>query len=184
MRGQLCLIGAGLLLVSLSGCDKDAAASTPIADPAPAVVEIPARAAGGACRLLDFAVVEQHTGTRFDVAAASESAGSQSCVLRTEDEPQPALMLAVTRTAVDASIYRTSVVPKGATTVSGLGKAAYRTVPKPAAGRGVGVEIGWLAAGGRMVCLRFTFPAGRDEAADGFAPKLLALAKQVDAQPA
>lgn len=179
MRGQLCLIGAGLLL--LSGCAQNAAATTPVADPVPVVVEIPAQAAGGACRLLDFKVIERVIGTRFDVSAASQLDGTQSCVVRAEDSPQPDLELSVTPTAADASIFRANAMPKGAKTVSGLGKVAYRASSGPGKGHGAGVEIGWLGGDGQIICLRYNFAAGRDQASAEFAPKLLALAKKIDA---
>ena len=41
--------------------------------PSPSPVPTPAQAAGGTCKLIDYASVEQATGTTFEVAAASNA---------------------------------------------------------------------------------------------------------------
>jgi hypothetical protein len=177
VRGRLCLIGAGLL--TLSGCGEAAATARPA--PAPVVVDLPAASAGGACALLDYAVIERATGARFDVSAASRHRQTYSCVLRTEEADHPDLALSVTETSADASVFKADVVPSGGQTVTGLGKAAYRQTVSPGKNVGAAVEVGWLSADGRLVSLRYTFAAGQDRAvADAFATKLIALAKKID----
>ncbi|MDW5323821.1 hypothetical protein [Plantactinospora sp. KLBMP9567] len=177
MRGRLCLIGAGLLL--LAGCAEEAAPQS--VGPAPKVVRLPASAAGGACQLLEYPAIEQAIGIRFEVAAASRHGKTDTCVLRGEAEARPELTLSVTPTTADASIFADEVVPSGGKTVKGLGKAAYRATTAPTKSVGSAVEVGWLAGNGRLVSLRFTFATGEDEAqADALAPKLINLAKKID----
>ena len=177
MRGRLCLIGAGLLM--LAGCGEDAA---PRADAAvPRVVQLPASAAGGACQLLDYPMIEQATGTLFDVSAASRHGKTNTCVVRAESADRPDLALSVTPTSADAAIFADEVVPSGGKSVKGLGKAAYRSTVAPVKGSGAGVEIGWLTGDGRLVNLRYTFATGQDRAAaEAFASKLVVLAKKID----
>ncbi|MFC6017173.1 hypothetical protein ACFP2T_13275 [Plantactinospora solaniradicis] len=177
MRRRLCLVGVGLLM--LSGCGEDPAPA-PLG-PAPKVVRLPASAAGGACQLLEYKVVEQAIGTQFEVSAASRHGKTDTCVLRAEADPRPELALSVTPTTADAAIFADEVVPSGGKSVKGLGKAAYQSAVAAAKGSGVGVEIGWLTGDKRLASLRYTFPTGEDRAtADALAPKLVALAKKID----
>lgn len=179
MRGRIGLIGVGLLL--LAGCGEDPA--SPRAElPPPKVVRLPAASAGGACRLLDYPTIEQTIGVRFDVSAASRHGKTDTCVVRTEQARHPELALSVSPTTADAEVFADEVAPRGASTVKGLGKAGYRSVVSAERGSGPGVEVGWLSRDGRLVHLRYTFPAGDDQpAASQFASKLVALAKQIDA---
>ncbi|MDG4785798.1 hypothetical protein O7626_07630 [Micromonospora sp. WMMD1102] len=178
MRGRLCLIGAGLLV--LAGCAEEVDAPQPVG-PAPKVVRLPASAAGGACQLLEYPAVEEAIGTRFEVAAASRHGKTDTCVLRGEAEARPELALSVTPTTADAAIFADEVVPSGGKTVKGLGKAAYRSTTAPAKSAGSAIEVGWLTGNGRLVSLRFTFPAGQEQAeADALAPKMINLAKKID----
>ncbi|MEV4760228.1 hypothetical protein AB0J86_34715 [Micromonospora sp. NPDC049559] len=178
MRARLCLIGASLLV--LAGCAQDPAADRPVLGP-PEAVELPAASAGGACAALDFAVVEQATGARFDVSAASQVRQTHTCVLRSQETTQPELALSVTRSSSDAQGFKTDMVPQGAKAVSGLGKAAYRQTSAPARGAGPAVEVGWLSNDGRLVIMRYTFPADQNpDDADAFAEKLVELAKKLD----
>ncbi|GAB3145447.1 hypothetical protein GCM10027290_25340 [Micromonospora sonneratiae] len=178
MRARLCLIGASVLM--LSGCGEDTKPAG-VAVPSPGVVELPASMASGACELLDYSSVEQKIGVRFDVSAASQLRKTQTCVLRTEAANHPDLALSVTDISVDASAFKTDLVPRGGQSVSGLGKAAYRLIAAPADEHGAAVEIGWLASDGRVVSLRYTLAAGQDKgAAEEFAGKLVTLAKEID----
>lgn len=178
MRGRISLIGVGLLM--LTGCGDAATAKLPA--PAVSVVKPPAEAAGGACRLLDFPVIEEVTGARFDISAASKHRKTQTCVVQAEGASRPDLALSVTPTSADAAVFADEMVPRGARSVKGLGRAAYRLTLAPGKGRGAGVEVGWLSRDGRIVCLRYTFPTGQDKAAaDEFAPRLVELAEKIDA---
>jgi hypothetical protein len=181
VRARLCLLfPAGLLL---TGCGPEAAGDGPVTlDPAPVVVDVPAASSGGACRWLDFTVIEQTTGSHFDVAAASRRGGTQTCVVRAEDAPRPDLVLSVTVTSVDAAGFATDAVPKGGRRMTGLGKAAYQVSVAAGTDRGPAVEVGWLAGDGRVLSLRYTFAAGADPAgASDLGAKLVALARRVDA---
>jgi hypothetical protein len=172
-------MAAGLL--GLAGCTDQAAGASSALPPAPIVTDWPASASGGACQLLDYPVIEQAIGIRFDVAAATKQEKTYTCVVQAKAASRPDLALSVTATSVDASIFADEVVPKGAKTVKGLGKAAYRVTLAPAKGRGAGVEVGWLSGDGRLLSLRYTFATGHDKAAaDTFAPKLIVLAKKID----
>lgn len=141
----------------------------------------PAAAAGGACELLDYAVVEQVLGTRFEVSAAGRQNATYTCVLQPSKASLPDLTLAVTPTAADAAIFRSTVTPRGGTAVTGLGKAAYRLPVAAAAKRGPGVEIGWLSSNNRLMMVTYTTPAGTAPAAAAEAgAKLLQLAQKID----
>lgn len=181
MRTRVCVIGAGLLmLIELTGCGGDAAASDP-PPPAPVVSNYPAAAAGGACLLLDFPEIEKVVGGKFDVAAASRHQGTYTCVVQAEEASRPDLTLSVTETLADAAIFRDDLEPKGAETVKGLGKAAYRLIVAPGKGYGAGVEVGWLSSDGRLLNLRYTLAAGQGKAAaETVAPKIVALAKKIN----
>ncbi|MBM0234414.1 hypothetical protein JNW91_22800 [Micromonospora sp. STR1_7] len=178
MRGRIVVAGLAGLLVS--GC---AAEAEPVAvpPPAPIAVDVAAASSGGACRLLDFAVIEQAVKVRFDVAAASERGDTHTCVVRGEGATLPELTLSVTETTIDKSSFGADVVPDKAATVTGLGQQAYRRTTAAASGHGPVAEVGWLATDGRMATLSWT--AARDSersAAEKLTGDLVALAKKVD----
>jgi hypothetical protein len=143
-----------------------------------------AAAAGGACRLLDYAAIERTIGVRFDVAAAMRKGRTRSCVVQAMGAGRPDLALSMTPTSIDAKLFAGTVVPAKATKVPDLGKAAYRAAVKPGRGHGPGIEVGWLSRDKHLIIMRYTLatnaPAG---AADELAPKLVELAKQVEARP-
>ncbi|MFC0028214.1 hypothetical protein ACFFMM_01600 [Micromonospora chaiyaphumensis] len=178
MRARTWLAASAVLLTA--GCAKEAA---PVAVPAaePKAVEVSAASSGGACRLLDFAVIAKHTGGRFDVAAAMDRGDTHTCVVRAERAVLPELTLTVTDTSIDTSSFTLDVLPRGAKKVTKLGKAAYRhTLPKTAK-NGPAAEVGWLAGDGRLATLRWTSPRGTATAdADKVAGKLVSLAKVID----
>ncbi|GAB2919981.1 hypothetical protein GCM10027280_03830 [Micromonospora polyrhachis] len=179
VRGRLCLIGAGVLM--LTGCGGEDASPTRVAVPAPPVVELPASTAGGACELLDYPTVEQDLGIRFDVAAASRLKQTYTCVFRTEAAHQPDLTLSVIDISMDAAGFKTDLVPGGGRSVSGLGKAAYQLTAAPADEHGATAEIGWLGTDGRAASLRYTLPTGQGrDAAEELVAGLVALAKKID----
>ena len=175
MHGRIWLAGAVVVLTA--GCATEAApVSVPAAEPV--TVEVAAASSGGACRLLDFAVIAKHTGVRFDVAAASERGDTHTCVVRAEREILPELTLTVTETSIDKSTFTMDVLPSGAKRVTKLGQIAYRrTLPKTGK-LGPAAEVGWLATEGRLATLRWTCPRAADTAeAEATAGKLVALAK-------
>ena len=171
---------AGVAVVLTAGCATQA---EPVAVPAaePVTVEVAAASSGGACRLLDFAVIARHTGVRFDVAAASERGDTYTCVVRAEGAVLPELALTVTDTSIDKSTFATDVLPDGAEKATNLGRIAYlRTLPKTGT-VGPSAEVGWLATEGRLATLRWTCPPGTDKAtAEAVAGKLVNLAKAID----
>jgi hypothetical protein len=181
LQGRVWLAGAGLL--ALAGCDVNAATTGP--EPTPFVLSVePAAEAGGVCRMLDFAVIKQTTGIQFTVAVASTHRSTQTCVLQVGADSRPDLILSVTPTTADPAVFADAMAPAGAKAHSGLGKAAYRITNQPRGDYGASVEVGWLSADRRLISLRFTFAAGHDRpAAEAFVPKLLALAKKVEARP-
>ncbi|MEV4628907.1 hypothetical protein AB0J90_21835 [Micromonospora sp. NPDC049523] len=179
MRGRLLLIGAGLLV--LSGCGESAASTRNDPLPIPPVVKLPASAGGGVCQLLDYPAVEKAIGTLFDVSASTTSGKTSTCVLQSEEASRPDLALSVTPTTADSAVFADEM-PKGGQSVKGLGKAAYRLSLPAGKDYGAGVEVSWLSADGRMINLRYTFPAGEGKpAADALAGKLVTLAKEIDA---
>jgi hypothetical protein len=181
VRGRVWLAAAGLL--ALSACDiitTGPDSSGP--DPTPFVLPVePAASAGGACRLLDFAVIKQATGIQFTVAVATTHRSTQTCVLQPGADSRPDLTLSITPTKADPKYFAAAMTPNGARVQTGLGRAAYRIITTPHGDYGPSVEVGWLSSDRRLMSLRFTFPAGQDRpAADAFAPKLVALAKKVE----
>lgn len=178
MHGRIWLAGVAVALTG--GC---AAGTEPVAVPAvePVTVEVAAASSGGACRLLDFAVIAKHTGARFDVAAASVRGNTHTCVVRAERTVLPELILTVTKTSIDKSTFTLDVLPDGAKKVTKLGQAAYRRTLAKDSKAGPAAEVGWLATDGRLATLRWTCPRGTDKAtADAMAGKLISLAKTVD----
>ncbi|HEX5595243.1 MAG TPA: hypothetical protein VFX61_04340 [Micromonosporaceae bacterium] len=177
MRGRISVISAGLLL--LTGCGGEASVALPT--PSVAVTKLPASAAGGVCKLLDFGVIEEVTGAQFDVSAARSHKKTQTCVVQTEATSWPDLLLSVTQTSADTAVFTAEMVPQGARTVKGIGKAAYQLTIAPGKVHGGAVEVAWLRDN-RVFCLRHTFSKGTDKAAaEKFAPKLIELAKRLDA---
>ncbi|SDY48055.1 hypothetical protein SAMN05444365_102392 [Micromonospora pattaloongensis] len=176
MRTRFCVIGAGLLL--LTACEAQAGAIP--AGPAPVVADVPASAAGGACHLLDYDVIEQATGARFDVAVATRREQTYTCLVRARAASRPDLVLSATETSADVEIFTEDVVPRGAKPVKGLGKAGYRLAVPAASGQGPGVEVGWLSGNGRLLTLRYTLGTGQDAAAE-LSTRLVTLAQRVDA---
>nr|QLJ99980.1 hypothetical protein HZU44_07850 [Micromonospora carbonacea] len=179
MRGRICLAGVTVLLVA--GCGTEPAEPVAVPRGAPVVVDVPAASSGGACLLLDFGVVEEHTGERFDVAASGARDDTRTCVLRAEQALLPELALIVTDTSIGVADFTADVQPDGARKVSRLGQVAYRRTGAATKGHGPVAEVGWLAAGDRLAVLRWTLPKGAERAAaDELAGKLVALAGTVD----
>jgi hypothetical protein len=175
------VVAAGVLLAG-SGCGGPAGAFTARSDPPSAATSRqPAELAGGACQLLDYDTVQAAIGTSFAIAASGTSGATFTCVLEPAQGTLPDLSLAVTATEADPSVFRSSVVPKGATVIEDLGKVGYR-LPVPAAGGvGPGLEVGWLSANQRLIVLRYRTAngtAGTD--LDALVPKLVDLAKKID----
>jgi hypothetical protein len=169
------VIASAALALVAAGCGRDARANPELTRNWPAAV------AGGACQLLDYDTIAATVGTRFDTSGAAEKGETFTCALTTAGVDFPDLTLSVTALTVDPTIFTETVVPRGGTKVTGLGKAAYR-VRLPAAGRsGFRLEVGWLSANQRLMVLRYSFPP-RVAAAkvDALAPKLVELAKKVD----
>ena len=177
---------AGLvaLLFALAGCAGSGAAASARPQPhasAPTPSRWPAGIAGGACLLLDYQQIEQLTGVSFDVSAAGDALDTFTCVLQQQGASLPDLTLAVTPTTVDSVVFKNTVMPKGATAVANLGRVAYSTVLAAGASVGPVVEVGWLAGNGRLMVLRFRFPAGAAAAdATALLPKLVELGKKID----
>jgi hypothetical protein len=172
-----------LALAGLAGCTGAEAHPRPTAVESSTPVRAarpPASAEGGACLLLNFDVVEQIAGLRFDVAGAGQSEGSFTCVLRTASTPYPDLTLAVTSTTADAVAFRSAAMPKGATAVTALGLAGYTLAVPAAAGAGAGVDVGWLSWDSRLIMLRYRSAPAASADIGALVPKLIALARKVD----
>lgn len=171
---------AAVVVLLTAGCATEAPrVAVPAAAPAPVAAE--AASSGGACRLLDFAVIAKQTGAAFDVAAAADKGDTHTCVVRAERALLPELTLTVTDTSIDTAGFTMDVLPRGAKKVTRLGKIAYKqTLPK--AGRsGPAAEVGWLATEGRLVTLRWTGTRnGTAAQAEKMAVRLVALAKALD----
>lgn len=150
--------------------------------PSPSPSPTPAQAAGGTCKLVDYDSVEQATGTRFEVAAAGHADGASSCALQVLYADYPDLVLAVAGTKADAKAFA-KAEPDGASTVSGLGSAAYSRVTAGSGDAGPAVEVGWLGKHHDIVTLRYTYPASAStETARAAVSKLVAYAKHLEAR--
>lgn len=178
----LMVASAGLAL--LTGCKPlaghgDAGAATPA--PTPTRTVAPASAAGGACYLLNFADIKAALGVEFDVAAASKNQKTSACVTQRAGTSRPDLVVTATPTDADGAIFAAEVKPKGAAGVKNLGAAAYQRTLPAAGESGPAAEVGWLAGNGRLLTLRFTYPAEADKGAAGaLLPKLVTLAQKID----
>ncbi|WFE49645.1 hypothetical protein [Micromonospora sp. WMMD1155] len=178
MRGRIVVAGVTGLLVS--GC---AAEAEPVAvpPPVPIAVDVAAASSGGACRLLDFTVIEETVKVRFDVAAASEQGDTHTCVVRATGATLPELTLTVSETTVDKTTFGADVVPDKAAKVTGLGQQAYRRTLAAASGRGPVAEVGWLATDGRLATVSWTSARGSERSTvEKLTGDLTALAKKVN----
>jgi hypothetical protein len=156
-----------------------------VADKAPttpaSATRPPAALAGGACQLLDYDVVEAELGARFSLAASATNATTFTCELQPAGASEPDLSLAVTATLADETVFRNSVVPKGGTVLTDLGKIGYQVGVPASAGVGPGLEVGWLSANQRLLVLRYHSADGTAAAdVNALQPKLVELARKID----
>jgi len=181
VRARLLLAAAAL--VSLSGCGAERDAQPPVDGSganAPEII-VPAASAGGACRWLDFDVIEQATGTRFTIAAAQEQRRTSTCVVRTAEATHPDLAFSVTRAGLDVETFQADIVPAGAGAVKGLGQAGYKLVRDGDRRQGATSEVGWLDAKGQLRTLRYTLPVeATAQVAKQHTAGLITLAQQVE----
>lgn len=165
-------IGGG---AGASPTPKQSAGPDPVTRP-------PAKAAGGACKLLDYSQVKTAVGTDFHVAVSRARGDTQTCVLQVLNTAYPDLILTLAPTRADPKVFQSAVVPKGAQAVPQLGKAAYSTVVAPTNAAGAAVEVGWLGSGGRIVTIRYTHQTGtKSEAAGKKTSAVVALARKLEA---
>jgi hypothetical protein len=166
-RAGAALLAALTLATLASGCSRSANAD---ADRAPSPAASPA-----------YDVVDAELGTRFAIAASAVSGATFTCALRPADAGEPDLSLAVTATEADQSVFRATVVPKGATVIQDLGKVGYQTGVPAAGGAGPGIEVGWLSGNQRLMVLRYRGAAGTAVPdVNALLPKLVELARKVD----
>jgi len=173
------LLPAVAVVALASGCDilTEGPEPKPTESPEPLVAAV----AGGACQLLDFAVIEQVIGVKFEVSASAQEEATYTCVLQRTTGSLPDLLLIVTPTTADTPIFRNNLMPQNATLVTGLGKVAFHAVGSAGPGRGPIVEVSWLSANNRLMTLRITTIGGTTPAeATTLATKLVELAKKVD----
>jgi hypothetical protein len=168
------------MLLGAGGCADARSRARFTAAGTPVPTRSPAAAAGGACYLLEYEVVEQTVGTSFDVAAAGATGETFTCVLQGRSGSYPDLTLAVTAVSVDPAGFMSTVSPKGSAALTALGKAGYSAVMAAGAGAGPAVEIGWLSGDNRLLVLRYRCAPAVGGDIDALALKLVALAKKVD----
>lgn len=187
-RGVAAAVAAVVLAVALAGCQAaNASAGTPAPTTPPSVgasaaPPSPAALAGGACLLMDYDTVHKALGIAFTVAAAADTSGSYTCVLRAVTANLPTLVLAITATDLSAAEFLTDVQPAGATAVTSLGKVGYVRQLAAASGAGPAIEVGWLSGNDRLITLRYTSPKGTAaDQLDGLTTQMVGLARHVDA---
>jgi hypothetical protein len=141
----------------------------------------PAGAAGYACQLLEYDRVSAQLGITFDTAGGGKQDETFTCALTKGGDEFPYLTLAVTATTADAVIFTATFVPSGAAGLADLGAIAYQIRREPSGAAGPVTELGWLSTSKRLLVLRYTFAAAATaEDIDGFTPKLVGLAQQID----
>jgi hypothetical protein len=176
VRSRLLTLGVVMAALTVTGCnakDDEREALPPVE-----VVEPPAASGGGACVLWDYAFIEQMIGVRFTVAAGSQVDNTATCVVQTEEGPEPSLLLTVTESSAGADLFNEELTPAKAGKLKGLGLAAYQLETKASKTGGPFCEIGWLSEGHQLQSLRFTFPkAAKPDAVADMGDKLLAMAK-------
>lgn len=176
-----------LLAVALAGCRAaNAGAGTPQPAGSPSASASvgppsPAALAGGACLLLDYETVRKDLGVQFSVAAAADTSGSYTCLLRTATASLPDLVLAITATDLTSGEFLTDVQPNGATAVTDLGKVGYVQQLPAASGGGPTIEVGWLSGNDRLITMRYTAAKGTttDQLA-ALVTAMVTLARHVD----
>jgi hypothetical protein len=180
VRSRHLALGAAVALFAMAGCSasKDEANALPPVQ----IIQQPAASAGGACILWDYSFIEEKIGVRFDVAAAEQVDDTSTCVVQTERDNWPDLVLSVVEsTKADAALFAAELTPAKAKKVKGLGKAGYRLIGKATGGHGPTVEIAWLSEAQQLQTLRFTFPKGAPgDDVTAMSAKLLTLAKAMD----
>jgi hypothetical protein len=168
-------------LLAVGACNAQAAGADRPSKPEPSPTRLLAAAAGGACQLLDFDAIASIVGTRFDVAAASQTGNTYTCVVEQTGNTLPDLALSVASTQADVGIFKSKVVPNGAATIDQLGKSGYSATVPAGSGAGPGIEVGWLSGNQRLMTVRLRTRSGTAPAdAAALVPKVVALAKQID----
>jgi hypothetical protein len=185
VRSRFAVLGALMAALCVSaGCDNrtEAAATADDALPPVEIVDQPAASAGGACILWDYAFIKSKIGVTFDVAASDQVDDTSTCVVQTVSGDWPDLALSVVEsTQADADLFLDELKPAKATTLKGLGKAAYRLNSAASGGHGPVVEIGWLSEAKQLQTLRFTFAkTAKSTDVTAMNGKLLTLAKAMD----
>jgi hypothetical protein len=166
------LLGAAVLA---AGCDDEPAGAAEKNPPPPAA------SAGGLCQLLDYGVIKTTLGIEFGVAAAAEQGQTQTCVVQPADESYPDLLLTQTATLIEPAVFTSTVTPKGAATVPGLGKVAYSAQVPVAGDSGPGAEVAWLSAKRQAVMmLRLRVRPDAAQTLTESSPKLVALARLLE----
>jgi hypothetical protein len=176
VRSRLLTLGVVAVALAVTGCNdkEDNAALLPPVQ----VIEPPAASGGGACILWDYAFIEEMIGVRFTVAAGSQVDATATCVVRTEEGPEPSLLLAVTDSSATAALFNEELIPKKGAKLKGLGLAAYRLETKATAKTGPSYELGWLSEGRQLQTLRFTFArTAKPEAVADTTARLLTMAQ-------
>ncbi|HET6478827.1 MAG TPA: hypothetical protein VFG35_02120 [Actinoplanes sp.] len=181
MRSRSVVFGA-VLLLALTGCDKHEEESASPDVPPVTAVEQSAASAGGACILWDYPFIKENIGVTFNVAASDQVDDTSTCVVQTSAGDYPDLTLAVVEsTQATPDQFLDDLKPAKATTLKGLGRAAYRLYTPPAAGRGPVIEIGWLSEAKQLQTVRYTFDKKATTAVvSAMNPKLITLAKAMD----
>ncbi len=186
------IVAAVAMITTISGCSQlKSAASTHSAPPsAPASIAPSdvapsgppaAAAAGGACLLLDFNVINAALGSTFSVAAAATSSATYTCDVQTMDAGYPDLTLTVTATDLLPLDFTATVAPAGSTSVPKLGKIGYALEIAATTKLGPAIEIGWLSGNDRLILMRYTFPkSATAAAATALKSKMITLAQAVD----
>jgi hypothetical protein len=170
-RGAALLLATMTAAALIAACDSGGGTGS----------QWPLGAAGRACQFLNYDTVAATLGVRFDIAGGASKDEIYTCALTRTDTEFPDLTLAVTETEADEVIFTATMIPSGGTRVADLGRIAYRVGFPAARGGGPGIEVGWLSTYGRLMIIRYTFPAGATSAqVNELTPKVITLAKRIE----
>jgi len=181
-RAAVIALAAGVVLAA-AGCSGSANAGSGAAAGPHRLADTAARtrspAAPASCSTTTWSRPSSACASRWPASAVSGA--TFTCALQPDGAGEPDLSLAVTATEADQSVFRASVVPKGATVVPDLGKVGYQTGIPAGGGAGPGLEVGWLSGNQRLMVLRYRGTDGTAAAdVNGLLPKLVELAKKID----
>ncbi len=160
-----------------TGKSSNSAPKTP--SPSLGKVVPPAADAGGLCKSLDYQTIHDTVGLDFDVAAPSQSNGTQACAVQSTSSELPSLTLSAITTQVSAKDFTDTFQPQDGKKLDGVGEAAYSKINGAGNGAGPSIEIGWSTGKQIYTLALLTKQGTSDGDANGYIAKLAELGKKI-----